>query len=72
MQIDVDKKLQVATKLRMILVSMKHLESYSDIYRHYKIMIIHEAEKKTRWINESLGALSVYPTKKKTIYWSKI
>ena len=48
MQKDVDKKLQVATKLRMILVSMKHLESYSDIYRHYKIMIIHEAEKKTR------------------------
>ena len=46
MQKDVDKKLQVATKLRMILVSMKHLESYSDIYRHYKIMIIHEAEKK--------------------------
>ena len=72
MQKDVDKKLQVATKLRMILVSMKHLESYSDIYRHYKNMIIHEAEKKTRWINESLGALSVYPAKKKTIYWSKI
>ena len=48
MQKDVDKKLQVATKLRMILVSMKHLESYSDIYRHYKIMIIHEAEKKNK------------------------